>query len=118
MPVMGRFNRAVAVDVPHHVTQRGNGRRFISPLRLFPEKAFCHLINRPRVIPYHGCPRNVRSRMRDWTHSLLNVEPVHRHDDGSSIARGAAVVACKGPNGTENGGVGEAGGLRPIGSID
>ena len=26
---MGRFNRVVAVDVPHHVTQRGNGRRFI-----------------------------------------------------------------------------------------
>ena len=29
VPVMGRFNRVVAVDVPHHVTQRGNGRRFI-----------------------------------------------------------------------------------------
>ena len=26
---MGRFNRVVAVDIPHHVTQRGNGRRFI-----------------------------------------------------------------------------------------
>jgi putative transposase len=26
---MGRFTRVVAVDVPHHVTQRGNGRRFI-----------------------------------------------------------------------------------------
>jgi putative transposase len=26
---MGRFTRLVAVDVPHHVTQRGNGRRFI-----------------------------------------------------------------------------------------
>jgi hypothetical protein len=29
VPVMGRFNRLVAVDVRHHVTQRGNGRRFI-----------------------------------------------------------------------------------------
>jgi REP element-mobilizing transposase RayT len=29
VPVMGRFNRVVAVDVPHHITQRGNGRRFI-----------------------------------------------------------------------------------------
>jgi putative transposase len=29
VPVMGRFNRVVAVDLPHHVTQRGNGRRFI-----------------------------------------------------------------------------------------
>ncbi len=29
VPVMSRFNRVVAVDVPHHVTQRGNGRRFI-----------------------------------------------------------------------------------------
>jgi hypothetical protein len=29
VPVMGRFNRVVAVDVPHHVTQRGNGRRLI-----------------------------------------------------------------------------------------
>ena len=29
VPVMGRFNRVVAVDIPHHVTQRGNGRRFI-----------------------------------------------------------------------------------------
>ena len=29
VPVMGRFNRVVAMDVPHHVTQRGNGRRFI-----------------------------------------------------------------------------------------
>jgi REP element-mobilizing transposase RayT len=26
---MGRFNRVVALDVPHHVTQRGNGRRFV-----------------------------------------------------------------------------------------
>ena len=26
---MGRFNRVVAIDVPHHVTQRGNGRRFV-----------------------------------------------------------------------------------------
>jgi putative transposase len=26
---MGRFNRVVAIDVPHHVTQRGNGRRYI-----------------------------------------------------------------------------------------
>jgi hypothetical protein len=26
---MGRFNRVVALDIPHHVTQRGNGRRFI-----------------------------------------------------------------------------------------
>jgi hypothetical protein len=26
---MGRFNRVVAADIPHHVTQRGNGRRFI-----------------------------------------------------------------------------------------
>jgi putative transposase len=26
---MARFNRVVAVDIPHHVTQRGNGRRFI-----------------------------------------------------------------------------------------
>ena len=26
---MGRFTRVVAVDVPHHVPQRGNGRRFI-----------------------------------------------------------------------------------------
>ena len=26
---MGRFNRVVAIDVPHHVTQRGNGRHFI-----------------------------------------------------------------------------------------
>ena len=26
---MGRFTRVVAVDVPHHVTQRGNGRRFV-----------------------------------------------------------------------------------------
>ena len=25
----GRFTRVVAVDVPHHVTQRGNGRRFV-----------------------------------------------------------------------------------------
>ena len=29
VPVMGRFNRVVAVDFPHHITQRGNGRRFI-----------------------------------------------------------------------------------------
>jgi hypothetical protein len=28
-PGMGRFNRVVAIDVPHHVTQRGNGRRFV-----------------------------------------------------------------------------------------
>jgi putative transposase len=26
---MGRLARVVAVDVPHHLTQRGNGRRFI-----------------------------------------------------------------------------------------
>ena len=26
---MGRFARVIVVDVPHHVTQRGNGRRFI-----------------------------------------------------------------------------------------
>ncbi len=26
---MGRFNRVVALDIPHHVTQRGNARRFI-----------------------------------------------------------------------------------------
>jgi putative transposase len=26
---MGRFTRVVAVEVPHHVTQRGNGRRLI-----------------------------------------------------------------------------------------
>jgi putative transposase len=26
---MGRFTRVVAVDVPHHVTQRGNGWRFV-----------------------------------------------------------------------------------------
>jgi putative transposase len=26
---MGRFTRVVAVDVPHRVTQRGNGRRFV-----------------------------------------------------------------------------------------
>jgi putative transposase len=26
---MGRFNRVVAIEVPHHVTQRGNGRRYI-----------------------------------------------------------------------------------------
>ena len=26
---MGRFNRVVALDVPHHVTQRGNARRFV-----------------------------------------------------------------------------------------
>jgi putative transposase len=26
---MGRFTRVVAVDVPHQVTQRGNGRRFV-----------------------------------------------------------------------------------------
>ncbi len=26
---MGRFARVVAVDVPHHVTQRGNGRQVI-----------------------------------------------------------------------------------------
>ena len=26
---MGRFTRVVAVDVPHHVTPRGNGRRFV-----------------------------------------------------------------------------------------
>jgi len=26
---MGRFARVVAVDAPHHLTQRGNGRRFI-----------------------------------------------------------------------------------------
>jgi len=26
---MGRFNRVVAIDKPHHVTQRGNGRRFV-----------------------------------------------------------------------------------------
>ena len=26
---MGRFNRVVAIDVPHHVTQRGNGPHFI-----------------------------------------------------------------------------------------
>jgi REP element-mobilizing transposase RayT len=29
VPGMGRFTRVVAVDVPHHVTQRGNGRRFV-----------------------------------------------------------------------------------------
>jgi hypothetical protein len=27
VPIVGRYNRLVAVDVPHHVTQRGNGRR-------------------------------------------------------------------------------------------
>jgi putative transposase len=27
--LMGRFNRVVALDIPHHVTQRGNARRFI-----------------------------------------------------------------------------------------
>ncbi len=26
---MGRFARVVAVDAPHHLTQRGNGWRFI-----------------------------------------------------------------------------------------
>jgi putative transposase len=26
---MGRFNRVVALDIAHHVTQRGNARRFI-----------------------------------------------------------------------------------------
>jgi hypothetical protein len=26
---MGRFARVVAVDAPHHLTQRGKGRRFI-----------------------------------------------------------------------------------------
>ena len=26
---MGRFNRVVAIDIPRHVTQRGNGRRFV-----------------------------------------------------------------------------------------
>ena len=26
---MGRFNRVVALDIPHHVTQRGNARRFL-----------------------------------------------------------------------------------------
>jgi putative transposase len=26
---MGRFTRVIAVDLPHHVTQRGNGRSFI-----------------------------------------------------------------------------------------
>ena len=26
---MGRFNRVVALDIPHYVTQRGNARRFI-----------------------------------------------------------------------------------------
>lgn len=26
---MGRFARVIVVDVPHHVTQRGNGRRYI-----------------------------------------------------------------------------------------
>jgi hypothetical protein len=26
---MGRFTRVVAIDVPQHVTQRGNGRRYI-----------------------------------------------------------------------------------------
>jgi putative transposase len=26
---MGRFARVVATDVPHHLTQRGNGRRFV-----------------------------------------------------------------------------------------
>jgi putative transposase len=26
---MGRFNRVVAIDVPHHLTERGNGRRFV-----------------------------------------------------------------------------------------
>ena len=26
---MGRLTRLVAVDVPHHLTQRGNDRRFI-----------------------------------------------------------------------------------------
>jgi putative transposase len=26
---MGRFTRVVAVDAPHQVTQRGNGRRFV-----------------------------------------------------------------------------------------
>ncbi len=29
MSIMGRFNRVVALDIPHHVTQRGNARRFI-----------------------------------------------------------------------------------------
>jgi putative transposase len=29
VPFMGRFNRVVALDVPHHITQRGNGRSFI-----------------------------------------------------------------------------------------
>ena len=27
--IMGRFNRVVALDIPYHVTQRGNARRFI-----------------------------------------------------------------------------------------
>jgi putative transposase len=27
--MMGRFNRVVALDIPHHITQRGNARRFI-----------------------------------------------------------------------------------------
>jgi putative transposase len=26
---MGRLARVVAADVPHHLTQRGNGRRFV-----------------------------------------------------------------------------------------
>jgi putative transposase len=26
---MGRFKGVVAIDIPHHVTQRGNGRRFV-----------------------------------------------------------------------------------------
>jgi hypothetical protein len=28
-PYMTRLARVIAVDVPHHVSQRGNGRRFI-----------------------------------------------------------------------------------------
>jgi hypothetical protein len=28
-PIMTRLARVIAVDVPHHVTQRGNARRFI-----------------------------------------------------------------------------------------
>ena len=30
---MGRLARVVAVDVPHHLTQRGNDRRFILAFR-------------------------------------------------------------------------------------
>jgi putative transposase len=47
---MGRFTRVVAVDVPDHLTQRGNGRRFL--LDCDADRAVCLNLLRENITLY------------------------------------------------------------------